>query len=46
MKLLTELFEEELFDDEPTEDILRRVESLSTLTLEDLWEEEWEALEL
>lgn len=46
MKLLTELFEGEIYDDEPTEDELKRVESLSTLTLEDLWEEEWEVLEL
>jgi hypothetical protein len=46
MKLLTDFFEEELHGDEPPEDLLRRIESLSTLTLDDLWEEEWEVLEL
>ena len=40
MKLPTEFFPEELFDDEPTEDVLRRVHGLITLTLQDLWEEE------
>ena len=39
MKLLGELFEKELHESESTEDVLKRVESLSTLTLDDLWEE-------
>ena len=46
MRLLTEFLEDELFDHEPTEDALRSVKRLSTLTLDDLWEEEWEVLEL
>lgn len=46
MGLLTEFLEDELFDHETTEDAPRRVKRLSTLTLDDLWEEEWEVLEL
>jgi hypothetical protein len=39
MKLLTELFDEDLLEDEPREDVLRYIESLGTLTLDDLDEE-------
>ena len=46
MELLTEFLQDKPLDHEPTEDVLRRVERLGTLTLDDLWEEEWLLTEL